>query len=97
MILADEPVSSLDIRLGREVVRLLSELAAERGAALVVSLHTLELLGEGFDRVLALHDGHLVWAGTPREVTRALLQNVYGAEYRALHLDELPLDNGNRR
>ena len=53
MLLADEPTSSLDVRLGREVVRLLLEVARERGSTLVVSLHSLELLGQGFDRVVA--------------------------------------------
>lgn len=89
--LCDEPVSSLDIRLGREVVQLLTTICREKRRALIVSLHTLELLREGFDRVIALRGGQLVWQGRPDQVSREILQDVYGAEYQALHLDELPI------
>lgn len=91
LMLADEPVSALDIRLGREVVRLLLDLTSST-CSLITSLHTLELLREGFDRVLALRAGEIVFDGAPTDLRRSLLQEVYGAEYRALHLDELPLE-----
>jgi phosphonate transport system ATP-binding protein len=91
ILLADEPASALDIRLGRDVVRLLLDLARERGATLLLSLHALDLLGEGFDRVIALRTGRIVWQGPPAQLSRAILRDVYGAEYRALHLDELAL------
>jgi phosphonate transport system ATP-binding protein len=92
VLLCDEPVSALDIRLGRDVVRLISGICRERGTTLLVSLHTLELLREGFDRILALRDGRLVWQGPPSQLTRQILKDVYGTEYQALHLDELQLD-----
>jgi len=90
LLLADEPVSALDIRLGREVVRLLLDLAA-RQCTTIVSLHSLELLAEGFDRVLALRAGELVFDGPPAQLSRELLQDVYGTEYRTLHLEDLNL------
>jgi len=93
VLLCDEPVSALDLRLGREIVQLISRLGRERGTTLVVSLHTLELLREGFDRVIALKAGRIVWQGRPGQLTRAILQDVYGAEYQALHLDEVPIAN----
>ncbi|MEC7584993.1 MAG: ATP-binding cassette domain-containing protein [Planctomycetota bacterium] len=89
VLLADEPVSGLDIRLGREVVRLLLQLSRDREATLVVSLHSLDLLGEGFDRVIALREGSLVWQGAPKAVSHKLLQEIYGAEYRALDLQQI--------
>ncbi|CAG0929226.1 Glutamine transport ATP-binding protein GlnQ [Planctomycetaceae bacterium] len=91
-VLADEPVSQLDLRLGREVITLLTRLARERNSTLLVNLHTLDLLEGRFDRVIALRNGELFWQGTPREVTREMLKDLYGAEYRALHLDELALE-----
>ncbi len=90
-ILADEPVSSLDIRLGRDMILLLSRLARERGATLVVSLHDLSMLGDHFDRILALRQGVLHWQGPPAELTRDLVRQIYGADYRAPHADELQL------
>ena len=91
VLLCDEPVSALDIRLGRDIVKLITSISRERGTTLVVSLHTLELLREGFDRVLALRGGRLVWQGRPDQITRQILQDVYGTEYQALHLDELAM------
>jgi phosphonate transport system ATP-binding protein len=96
IVLADEPVSALDLRLGRDVIRLLTSLGRERQATMLVSLHSLELLGEGFDRVVALRQGQVFWQGPPSALTRALLQEVYGAEYKALHLDEVPLLESSR-
>ncbi|MEC7583406.1 MAG: ATP-binding cassette domain-containing protein [Planctomycetota bacterium] len=93
ILLADEPVSGLDLRLGREVVRLLLRLSRERGATLVVSLHSLDLLGEGFDQVVALREGSLIWRGPPRAVSHELLQDIYGAEYRALELQQIETPN----
>lgn len=90
-MLADEPVSQLDIRLGREIIQLLSSIAAAQGTTLLVNLHTLELLQGHFQRVLALKDGRLFWQGAPEEIRQELLAELYGAEYRALHLDELAL------
>lgn len=95
VVLADEPVSALDLRLGRDVVRLLTRLGRERHATMIVSLHSLELLGEGFDRVVALRDGRLFWHGPPGQLTRDILRQVYGAEYRVLHLDEVPVGEGS--
>lgn len=97
ILLCDEPVSALDIRLGRDIVRLITSIGAEKRRTLVVSLHTLDLLTEGFDRVVALRAGRIAWQGSPTAITRDILRDVYGAEYRALHLDELPVDGDRDR
>ncbi len=91
VLLCDEPVSALDIRLGRDIVKLITSIGRERGTTLLVSLHTLELLREGFDRVIALRGGRIVWQGRPNELTREILKDVYGTEYQALHLDDVAL------
>jgi phosphonate transport system ATP-binding protein len=92
VMLADEPVSQLDIRLGRELITLLAGLATAGRRTLVVNLHTLELLHGHFDRVVALQQGRIFWQGAPAAITRGLLRGLYGAEYQALHLDEAVLD-----
>ncbi|MCF6228321.1 MAG: ATP-binding cassette domain-containing protein [Planctomycetes bacterium] len=89
VMLADEPVSQLDIRLGREIILLLSEIAKRESTTLLVNLHTLELLQEHFTRVIALKDGKIFWQGEPDKITRELLKDLYGAEYKAMHLDEV--------
>ncbi len=92
VMLADEPVSQLDLRLGREIIGLLAGIARQMDATLLVNLHTLELLHEHFDRVIALREGRLFWEGAPKGISRDLLRDLYGAEYRALSLDEVTLD-----
>ena len=79
VVLADEPVSALDVRLGRAVIQQLFQLASN-DHTLVVSLHSLSLLDEGFDRVLALRDGRIMHDGAPSSLSKKLLQDVYGAE-----------------
>ena len=91
LVLADEPVSALDLRLGREIIALLCDLAQRDGVTLLVNLHTLDLLQGHFDRVVALRAGRLFWQGRPEELSQHLLRELYGAEYRALHLDEMAL------
>src|ERR1700694_4745563 len=58
-ILADEPIGSLDPALGEQIVRLLCDLARERGIALLCSLHQIELARRHFDRVVELVGGHV--------------------------------------
>lgn len=88
LVLADEPVSSLDQRLGREVVRRLFELVEPQSGSgrrtLLVSLHSLALLDSGFDRVVALRDGEVVADDVPAAFDRERLQLVYGAGFDAL-------------
>ena len=88
VVLADEPVSALDVRLGREVVDLLLALAREQGAAAVVSLHSLDLIDRGFDRVVALREGRIVWQGGARDLDQATLRDIYGADYERLLCEE---------
>lgn len=91
LILADEPVSALDLRLGQEIIALLCELAQHDRTTLLINLHTLDLLQGNFNRVVALRAGRVFWQGAPAEISQHLLRELYGAEYRALHLDDLAL------
>jgi phosphonate transport system ATP-binding protein len=79
------------LRLGREVIELLSRFARARHSTLLVNLHTLDLLQGNFERVIALKDGGVFFDGSPSAITRTMLADLYGAEYRALHLDQLEL------
>ncbi|MFT4840318.1 MAG: phosphonate transport system ATP-binding protein [Planctomycetota bacterium] len=85
IVLADEPVSALDVRLGRQVLEQLFELAGN-GRTLVVSLHSLNWLELGFDRVIAMKNGAVVHDGEPGSLTRPLLERIYGAELAEIDL-----------
>lgn len=59
-ILADEPIASLDLELGEQILRLLCDLARERNIALLCALHQTEFARRYFDRVIELAGGR-VW------------------------------------
>jgi len=80
IILADEPAASLDPRLGRKAVELLVRLSRERGKTLLVCLHDMDLVSDGFDRVLALKDGAWFWEGRPAELNREKIAAIFAAE-----------------
>ena len=68
MILADEPVSSVDPERAKSLVELLIGLAREEGQTLVMSLHDIDLAKRYFDRVIGLRKGQVVMDGVPDEI-----------------------------
>ncbi|AUW59256.1 phosphonate ABC transporter [Sphingobium sp. SCG-1] len=65
VILADEPVASLDPRLSRDVLDLLRGQAQARGATVLCSLHQLDLARHYADRIVALQNGRVIFDGPP--------------------------------
>ena len=79
IMLADEPVASLDPRAGRQVMDLLWEIGRERRMTVVCAIHDLELALEYADRVVGLREGWLVLDSTADEVNRQELDRLYDA------------------
>jgi phosphonate transport system ATP-binding protein len=77
VILADEPVASLDPAISREVLALLRSHARERGATVLCSLHQLDLAREFADRIVALHRGHVIFDGPPARLDERELAVIY--------------------
>jgi phosphonate transport system ATP-binding protein len=65
VILADEPVASLDPAISREVLGLLREAAREQGATVLCSLHQTDLAREFADRIIGMRKGRVVFDGPP--------------------------------
>lgn len=80
LILADEPVSSLDPRLSRVVLDILKRVCREDGITALVSLHTIELTREYADRVIGLRNGQIVFDGPPAELSAATVDVIYHRE-----------------
>jgi phosphonate transport system ATP-binding protein len=80
IILADEPVASLDPVAARHVMDLLSELNRERGLTVVVSLHQVDYALRYCRRVVALKAGRVVFDGPSESLNAARLAEIYGAE-----------------
>lgn len=77
IILADEPVSSLDPNLSRVVLDILKRVCREDAITAVVSLHTLELTREYANRVIGLKRGEIVFDGATETLTDAVVDAVY--------------------
>lgn len=84
LVLADEPVSSLDPTLALQTIRALAADASSRGATLVASLHAVDLaLGE-FPRIVGVRDGRIVFDLPREQVDPSRLHDLYAAEGAAL-------------
>jgi cobalamin transport system ATP-binding protein len=80
LLLLDEPTQHLDIGGKVELLRRLRRLAAERRYTVLVVTHELDLAAEFADRIVLLHKGKFLRAGTPAEVyERPLLEEVFDA------------------
>ncbi|MBG6085108.1 phosphonate ABC transporter ATP-binding protein [Zhihengliuella flava] len=80
LILADEPVASLDPRLAGSVLSLLREIATEDGIPVVVSLHVVELARRYADRFIALDGGRITRRGAADSLTDAAVADIYGPD-----------------
>jgi len=80
MILADEPVASLDPVLAHSIMQYLETINKEDGVMILCSLHFLDLVHRYADRAIALNDGLLVFDGAPEEIDDEKFKDIYGRE-----------------
>lgn len=80
IMLADEPVASLDPVLAHSIMQYLEMLNKEDGITVICSLHFLDLVQRYADRVVALKDGQLVFDGSPSEIDDQRFKEIYGEE-----------------
>ena len=77
IILADEPVASLDPATSQEIMAELRSINQSMGKTVIVNIHSIELARKFSDRILALQDGCLVFDGPPAELNDDVLRMVY--------------------
>lgn len=80
VILADEPIASLDPESSRRVMDILARVNREDGCTVVVSLHQVNVAMKYCPRTVALHQGRVVYDGPSAALTPALLRDLYGAD-----------------
>ncbi len=78
LILADEPVASLDPPLRLSVMRHIEALNREQGLTVVCSLHDIDLVKKFASRCVALRNGRLVHEGSPDDFSSQTLRRIYG-------------------
>lgn len=89
VILADEPIASLDPESARKVMELLATMNREHGCTVLVSLHQVDYALRYCRRTIALQHGKVVYDGPSAALTPELLRELYGTDLREL-LDNTP-------
>lgn len=79
IVLADEPIASLDPESARRVMENLAKVNREDGITVVVSLHQVDFAIRFCPRTVALRDGRIVYDGPSKALTRDFLRELYGA------------------
>lgn len=80
LILADEPIASLDPESSRKVMEMLVSLNQDHGCTVIVSLHQVAVALKYCQRVVALKDGHVVFDGPAASLSPDQLKDLYGSE-----------------
>jgi len=80
LVLADEPVASLDPVLAHSILKHLEWMNKERKITVLCSLHFLDLVHRYATHAIALKDGQLVFQGLPKEIDDAQFKAIYGQE-----------------
>ena len=80
IILADEPVASLDPVLAHSIMKHLEMINKEDGVTVLCSLHFLDLVHRYADRVVALNEGRVVFEGAPIDIDDVKFKEIYGRE-----------------
>jgi phosphonate transport system ATP-binding protein len=80
IILADEPIASLDPMNAQVVMQSLRRIHEEDGRMVIANLHTLDTARRYCDRVIGMRDGKIVFDGTPEQLTTGMAREIYGAD-----------------
>jgi phosphonate transport system ATP-binding protein len=81
MILADEPIASLDPMSAQVVMQSLREINERDGLPVICNLHTLDTARSYCDRVVGMRQGRKVFDGPPSELSREVVRDIYGSEH----------------
>jgi phosphonate transport system ATP-binding protein len=80
IILADEPIASLDPMNAQIVMDALKKINVEDGRMVIANLHTLDTARRYCDRVIGMREGRIVFDGTADQLTTAAARDIYGAD-----------------
>ncbi|MFN3972408.1 MAG: phosphonate ABC transporter ATP-binding protein [Gemmobacter sp.] len=98
IILADEPIASLDPMNAQIVMDALKRIHDEDGRMVIANLHTLDTARRYCDRVIGMRDGRIVFDGSPDQLTTGVARDIYGADASfseaatSTSIDTLPQD-----
>ena len=77
LLLADEPIASLDPHSANKVMDTLYKMTCERGLTCIVNLHQVDFAKKYATRIIGIKAGRIVYDGTPNDLTDEMIQNIY--------------------
>jgi phosphonate transport system ATP-binding protein len=80
LLLADEPVASLDPATSNSIMQYFEKINKERGTTVICNLHFLSLVRRYASRVIALKAGEIIYEGLPGEIDETWFKTIYGEE-----------------
>ncbi len=92
LLIADEPIASLDPASARRVMELLADMNRRDGLTVLISLHQVEYAMRFCSRTIALKSGKVVYDGPSAALTREVLVDIYGSEVEDLLLPQTEAD-----
>lgn len=87
VLLADEPVASLDPATCHVVMDYLKKVNQELGITMICNLHFLSLVRQYATRVIAMKAGEIVYQGSPNEINEAWFEKIYGEGAKEVHVN----------
>lgn len=90
VILADEPVSSVDPSLATVIVKLLLDISQETRKTLLVNLHSVDLALAYFPRVIGIKNGKTIFDLSPEKISDSLLEDLYSGHLPNNQQDKVP-------
>jgi phosphonate transport system ATP-binding protein len=80
LLLADEPVASLDPATSNSVMQYFEKINKELGTTVICNLHFLSLVRRYASRVIALKAGEIIYEGMPSDIDEAWFKTIYGED-----------------
>lgn len=80
VVLADEPIASLDPLNAKIVMESLRDIHDRDGLMVICNLHTLDTARQFCDRIIGMREGQVVFDGTADQLTRRVARDIYGAD-----------------
>jgi phosphonate transport system ATP-binding protein len=88
MVLADEPIASLDPLNAKIVMDALRDINEREGITVITNLHTLDTARNYCERIVGMAGGRVVFDGKPAELTAAAVKEIYGTDKDGAGIDE---------
>ena len=93
ILLADEPVASLDPATAEHLLTLIHDICKRDGLTAVLSLHQLDFARQFADRIVGLHSGAVIFDGPPADLSDEIAARLYGVPAHARHNEPPPIAN----